>query len=165
MICVLCPRAPELTITIPAGSTSYGAESLLCVPPKWTDYVVFFAANYFAHAATLVGRPGRPGQPWGETVFTARLALCAPGSGVLRVIRGLTTRSAFANGNELRCAASAGALCTIINYENVLSDTREDWYDANSAARRRMARRTSWSSCLPRRRFDRRLQLCFPNRA
>lgn len=38
----------NLTITVPNGATNHGISNLLCTPPSWTDYVIFYLTNYFA---------------------------------------------------------------------------------------------------------------------
>ena len=86
------------------------------MPPKWTDYITFYVANYFAHAASLVGRPG---ESWPETVLAVTCALFLPGSGALRALRSLLAGAAFST-DELERAARAGALCTVMHKSNAL---------------------------------------------
>ena len=85
------------------------------MPPQWSDYVVFFATNYLAHAFTLVTRPGQ--HPI-ETIVSALNALFVPSSGALYALRGLFLR-AGPRGNELERAARAGALCTVMKKSNM----------------------------------------------
>jgi hypothetical protein len=46
------------SVAIPPNAQNHGDSNLICLPPIWTDYFIFFATNYFAHAATLVSQPG-----------------------------------------------------------------------------------------------------------
>ena len=48
----------NMTISVPFGTTDHGTENLICSPAEWTDYIIFFAINYMAHAFTLMSRPG-----------------------------------------------------------------------------------------------------------
>ena len=45
--------AQNITIEVPAGTTNHGNLHLLCTPAQAQDILVFFAANYFARAATV----------------------------------------------------------------------------------------------------------------
>lgn len=77
------PANMNITITVPEGSTNHGNPNLLCTPPNWYDYVIFYFANYFAHAATVITVPG---QGTSETIEVIRNALLLPTSGVLRAM-------------------------------------------------------------------------------
>lgn len=101
----------NITVFLPPGTTDHGSPGLICVPPQWTDFIVFFATNYFAHAATVVGRPG---QSTAETVTGIIAALFAPGSGALRTLRYFIVRPVAIRGDELQRAAAAGALCMVV---------------------------------------------------
>ncbi|KAL3439870.1 hypothetical protein BJX65DRAFT_315347 [Aspergillus insuetus] len=72
----------NITLTVPKGSTTHGTLYLLCKPPEWYDYIVFFFANYVAHAATVVSLPR---QGFNETFLTSIAALLVP-SGIGRAI-------------------------------------------------------------------------------
>jgi hypothetical protein len=102
----------NLTITVPYGTTNHGVENLLCVPARWNDYIVFFATNFLAHAVTVVSRPG---QSFGETAVIVANALFLPGAGLLTAARSLIMHPVLTYSDELRRAARAGALCTLVH--------------------------------------------------
>ncbi|OIW33103.1 hypothetical protein CONLIGDRAFT_666471 [Coniochaeta ligniaria NRRL 30616] len=99
----------NITVTVAPGSTNHGQEGLLCVPPVWHDYIVFYFANYFAHAMTVVTHPGQ--SPW-EIAILVISALLFPASGASRAIDAILRHAAFKR-NVLQRAADAGALCMV----------------------------------------------------
>lgn len=100
----------NITFTLPDGSSNHGNPNLLCIPPSWSDYLLFFFSNYVAHAATVITFPG---QGRIETVFVILSALFLPGSGIMRALRAIRARSGF-EPDLLRRAARAGALCMVV---------------------------------------------------
>ncbi|KAK3374613.1 hypothetical protein B0H63DRAFT_548862 [Podospora didyma] len=84
--------------------TNHGTQNLLCLPPKLSDYVLFFAANYVSHAATLVSVPGETST---ETIVAALSALFVPGYGILRALPRLFLHAGLTHNSELRRAARA----------------------------------------------------------
>jgi len=101
----------NFTLIVPDGATNHGDSSLLCLPPKWYDYVIFFMTNYVAHAATVLATPG---QATIETVYWSITALFLPGAGLVRTLPFLIRRPGLVRKDPLRRAALAGALCTVI---------------------------------------------------
>lgn len=101
----------NITITVPEGTTNHGDPDILCVPSKWTDILIFYAVNYFAHAVTVKSLPGEKLE---ETAYYIAMALIYPYSGLLRGIEAITRRAAWCRGNELQQAARAGALCVVV---------------------------------------------------
>jgi hypothetical protein len=99
----------DCPVNIP-GYTHHGNCNLLCAPASWTDVLSFFVGNYVAHAATVIALPG---QSLAETIKNILIALVFPSAGVLRAIQTISTM-AFRQHTELRKAAKAGALCTIV---------------------------------------------------
>lgn len=102
----------NFTVTLPPNAQNHGDPSLICLPPLWTDYIVFFATNYFAHAATLISHPG---ESFWETLISTANALFIPGSGALRAFRFLVlyispllSRSGSEHGGDPEQAARAG---------------------------------------------------------
>jgi aspartate/methionine/tyrosine aminotransferase len=73
----------NIRLTVPEGSTTHGTPYLLCKPPEWYGYIVFFFANYVAHAATVVSLPG---QGFNETFLTSIAALLVPSTRIVRAI-------------------------------------------------------------------------------
>ncbi|OIW33921.1 hypothetical protein CONLIGDRAFT_677656 [Coniochaeta ligniaria NRRL 30616] len=111
----------NFTIQVPPDTKNHGDPTLLCVPPQWTDYFIFFATNYVAHAATLISRPG---EGTVETLFDALNALFIPGSGALRAFRLLVLYIGrlFAGNwrvNSIEEAQRAGALCMVMREEDL----------------------------------------------
>jgi hypothetical protein len=47
----------DLTLPVPPGSSNHGNPNLLCIPPRWFHYVLFYLSNYLAHAATVIKTP------------------------------------------------------------------------------------------------------------
>ncbi|KAL4802585.1 hypothetical protein BDV18DRAFT_163988 [Aspergillus unguis] len=103
--------AMNLTITVPEGSTNHGSLDLLCTPPKWYDYIIFFLTNYLAHAATVISLPG---QSVAETLCAAILALLVPSTGIMRAFEVFFRRPALKTRDPLRRAAAAKALCMVV---------------------------------------------------
>jgi hypothetical protein len=101
----------NITLTVPEGSTTHRTPYLLCKPPEWHDYIVFFFANYVAHAATVVSLPG---QGFWETFLTAIAALLVPSSGIVRAIDVFFQHPIFREQDPLRQAACAAALCMVV---------------------------------------------------
>jgi hypothetical protein len=100
----------NFTIVVPEGASNHGDPRLICIAPRWYDYISFFLTNYLAHAATLVAFPGQSNS---ESIAWALAALLLPASGVLRVVRLLFIRPG-AERDPLRRAARAGALCMVV---------------------------------------------------
>lgn len=100
----------NLTITVPDGSSNHGNPNLLCTPPYWYDYVLFYFTNYFAHAATVITTPGQGRK---KTILVVLLALLFPGVGILRAMDAIRRHSRF-ESDPLRAAVRAGALCMVV---------------------------------------------------
>lgn len=100
----------NITITVPKGSTNHGNPNLICTPPNWYDYMIFYFANYFAHAATVVTTPGQ-GTP--ETFEAFTNALLIPTSGIVRALVTIWRHAGTVKNDQLRRAAKAGALCIV----------------------------------------------------
>ncbi len=101
----------DFTVTVPEGTTNHGNPHLICTPPQLCDYVLFYFANYFAHAATIISYPG---QSRNQTVVAVVLALLLPTSGVARAIGAIRGHVGTIRGDELKRAHSAGALCMVV---------------------------------------------------
>ncbi|KAI8632846.1 hypothetical protein F5Y19DRAFT_419176 [Xylariaceae sp. FL1651] len=100
----------NLTITVPSGSSNHGNPNLLCTPPSWYDYILFYFMNYVAHAATVITTPGQGNS---ETIFVVLAALLLPGSGITRAIDAIR-RHSILESDPLRRAVRAGALCMVV---------------------------------------------------
>jgi hypothetical protein len=122
----LCPAAagglptPDLniniTISAPAGTSDHGDPNLLCTPTKWLDILIFFLANYTAHAATVKTLPGE--KPV-DIFFAIFLAITFPFSGVARGLEAIARRTLlYQHHSDLKTAVRAGALCIVIRDEN-----------------------------------------------
>lgn len=100
-------------VTLPVGVSNHGDPNLLCSPAKWTDIVIFFLGNYFAHAATIRSSPG-------NSIFvsinTAISALFFPASGIRRGLAGVFSLAKFGR-TDLQIAARAGALCRVVRLD------------------------------------------------
>jgi hypothetical protein len=147
----------NFTLTLPAGSTNHGDPSLVCLPPLWTDYFVFFATNYFAHVGTLVMRPG---ESRAEVAVDILNALFVPGSGALRAWGILVAHATpqLRKWDPLREAAKAGALVMAVKRENLVGSGGggrgggpDGWFqrvfDEDSAPAYVPSRRTVFGRC------------------
>ncbi|KAF7555999.1 hypothetical protein G7Z17_g1731 [Cylindrodendrum hubeiense] len=101
----------NFTITVPKGSSNHSTPNLICTPPQATDYIVFFFTNYFAHAATVVSKPG---QSLARTCLFIVLALILPGSGIIRALSAILHHASTEFKNPAKRAARAGALCMVV---------------------------------------------------
>jgi hypothetical protein len=111
----------NITLLVPEGSSTHGNPSLLCSPPKWYDYIIFFGANYFAHAATVVSEPGQNAT---TSVLVALLVLFFPVSGLTRAVRAIRSRAIFEK-DPVRRAAKAGALVMVTDWRD--PKQQPDW--------------------------------------
>jgi hypothetical protein len=100
----------NFTVTVPDGSSNHGNPNLLCTPPNWFDYILFYFSNYFAHAATIIMKPGQGRK---ETIGVIFAALLLPGSGVGRAIDAIY-RHSRTESDPLKSALRAGALCMVV---------------------------------------------------
>lgn len=108
----------NITISVPPGTTDHGDPQVLCLPAQWIDVLIFFLANYVAHAATLKSIPGEPSN---DVIRNTLLALVLPGLGMARAMRAIFRRARFRDGCkgkgaavQLQRAAQAGALLMLI---------------------------------------------------
>ncbi|TQN74048.1 hypothetical protein CSHISOI_01376 [Colletotrichum shisoi] len=127
----------NITISVPSGTVNHGDPRLICTPPIWTDFVIFYATNYFVHALTL---PSRPGESVLETCFTVITALFLPSTGSLRAARWLLSHAGTVRRDELSRATRAGALCMIVDETE---RSKVSWIEA-SMRRMNFQRARSW---------------------
>ncbi|PMD20020.1 hypothetical protein NA56DRAFT_602459, partial [Hyaloscypha hepaticicola] len=119
------PLLQNITIPLPDGSSDHGVPGLLCTPTKWSDIMIFYLANYAAHAATTRSLPGE--KNW-RTMMAVLAALFFPAAGAFRGILGITSLAVFGK-SDLEKAAKAGALCMIVrgpDWEPRNGDTLEN---------------------------------------
>jgi hypothetical protein len=101
----------NITVSVPPGTTTQGESDLLCIPPKWHDYLIFIAANYLAHAVTVVSCSG---ETWDRTLVAAVSALLLPVSGIGRALDSMWERPIFYRDPFTR-AARARTLCMVVS--------------------------------------------------
>lgn len=103
----------NVTISVPAGTSDHGDPNLLCTPTKRLDVLIFFLANYFAHAATVKALPGEKTM---DLAFIVFLAITFPFSGVARGLEAIVRHASFYRGvhSDLQTAVRAGALCIVV---------------------------------------------------
>ncbi|PMD63727.1 uncharacterized protein K444DRAFT_715763 [Hyaloscypha bicolor E] len=104
------PLLQNITIPLPNGSSDHENPGLLCTPTKWSDIIIFYLANYAAHAATTRSLPGEKTRGIIMVVLTA---LFFPAAGAFRGILGITSLAIWAK-TDLEMAAKAGALCMVV---------------------------------------------------
>ncbi|KAK5110772.1 hypothetical protein LTR85_000734 [Meristemomyces frigidus] len=104
----------NLTVQMPPSATLLDNRRVLCVAGSpWKEallVVVFFATNYFAHAATVKSTPGD------TTTITVRnivLAVVFPMSGLMRALNAIARMARF-GASEIENACRAGALCMVV---------------------------------------------------
>lgn len=111
----------NITISVPEGTSDHGDPNLLCTPTKWLHVLVFFFANYLAHAATVKALPG---ESTIDLAFAVFLAIVFPFSGVARGLEAIVRHASFSWHNksffcdDLQTAARAGALCIVVRNED-----------------------------------------------
>jgi hypothetical protein len=88
------------------------------VPAKWSDIITFYFGNYVAHVITIISHPGASAM---EKILAVISALLFPGAGIFRALRAIFSKSRFAE-DDLRAAARAGALCTLIDESKLPGD-------------------------------------------
>jgi hypothetical protein len=101
----------NLTVTVPAGSSNHGLANYICTPTQWYDFIIFFGANFFAHAATIRTIPGEKSS---DIALTVTLALLFPFSGISRGVEAIARHASWPPCDELTRAARSGALCTVV---------------------------------------------------
>lgn len=114
-------KLQNITIAVPEGSTNHGNKEILCTPAQWEDILVFFIANYVAHALTVVVLPGEGPV---SHLTNALTSLLFPAFGAYRGLRAIfvgyeTIKKKFGDQSseeeqDLRKARRAGALCMIV---------------------------------------------------
>jgi hypothetical protein len=104
------PLLQNTTIPLPNGTTNHGTPGLICTPTRWTDIIVFYLANYAAHAATTRSLPGESTASFAVIVFAA---LLFPRAGAFRGFMGIFSLAVFGK-TDLEKAARAGALCMLV---------------------------------------------------
>jgi hypothetical protein len=119
----------NFTLTVPEGSTNHRNPKLLCTPPEWYDFIIFFFTNYVAHASTVVPEPGQ--SPLRAGVYIL-LALTLPGSAVFRAVTAIARHVATETKNPLRRAARAGALCMVLRRPTIVRRTRTAMRDTQN---------------------------------
>ena len=106
--------APIWVISNGTASSDSQESNVVCKATSWTDLLVFYGVNYLAHAATMKTLPG---ESVFEKAFTMAYTLLLPATSVFKAASAIR-RIAIKNGrSELRGAARAGALCTVIRSE------------------------------------------------
>ncbi|KAJ7880899.1 hypothetical protein B0H13DRAFT_1493563, partial [Mycena leptocephala] len=106
----------NITIVAPAGTSQHGHNNLLCVPTRALGILVFFSANYVAHAATVKSYPGESSFDY---TWAAIAAFLLPTSGMLRgfsaILRvGGIMMAIRERGGPLEIAARCGALSMVV---------------------------------------------------
>jgi hypothetical protein len=101
----------NFTIAVPFGTVNHGNPQLVCTPPRWYDFMLFYLTNYFAHAFTVVTFPG---QGTAETTRAVLHALFLPGAGVSRALSALARHARLYRKDALEQALKAEALCMVV---------------------------------------------------
>jgi hypothetical protein len=104
------PLLQNITIPLPNGSSDHENPGLLCTPTKWSDIIIFYPANYAAHAATTRSLPGEKTR---GIIMVVLIALFFPAAGAFRGILGITSLAIWAK-TDLEMAAKAGALFMVV---------------------------------------------------
>ena len=115
----MAPDVVNITIGVPHGTVNHGNPQLICTPPAWYDYAIFYLTNYFAHAFTVVAFPGQGNS---ETILTMFLSLLLPGCGIAAAMKALTFGARFYSKDPLKQALRAGALCMVVKNNKLLGN-------------------------------------------
>jgi hypothetical protein len=119
----------NFTVSVPSGSTNHGNPQLLCTPPQWYDFVIFYFTNYFAPAATVINSPG---QSWVDTLQTVVVALFLPFAGVSRAL-GTIMNHAVSFRDPIQRAARAEALCMVATtIKNSKYKSDREWWEVST---------------------------------
>ena len=113
----------NFTVAVPPGTVNHGNPSLICTPPEWYNYAVFYLANYFAHVFTVVTKSG---QGILETADAAFFALILPGSGVARAVSTMVRRARLYRKDPLKQALQAEALFLVVRISKWNTQQVED---------------------------------------
>ena len=135
----------NITIQVPEDAVFYRNPNTLCLPASWIDIIVFYAVNYFAHAATVRGSPGE-----GFFVRIPRLigAILFPILGLYIAIGDILSCATFCQ-SSLAKAARAGALFMVIRtseWKPIEGDIVEDALLIDSQSEARISKNQSRSS-------------------
>ncbi|KDQ51989.1 hypothetical protein JAAARDRAFT_492802 [Jaapia argillacea MUCL 33604] len=106
-------RLSLLAITSPlilSASALPISRSIVCNRTTWHDIVIFFVANYIAHAATV---PSVPGAKWYDSAFWTTVSLFLPLAG-LGKSAGLVGRHFLAGKSDLEKASAREALLVVV---------------------------------------------------
>ena len=106
--------APANLFSNATDSLTYKDNSLVCKPTIWTDLLVFYSVNYVAHAATMKTYPS---ESTFEKAVTMAFTLLLPATSVWKASLAIRRMAVRNGGSDLRGAARAGALCTVIRSE------------------------------------------------
>ncbi|KDQ51988.1 hypothetical protein JAAARDRAFT_40601 [Jaapia argillacea MUCL 33604] len=98
------------TILIASTTALPIPRSVVCHPTTWHDIVVFFVANYIAHAATI---PTAPGAKWYDTALWTILSLLLPFAGLGKSL-GLLVRHFGVGSSYLEKAWARDALAIVV---------------------------------------------------
>ncbi|MCJ1313981.1 hypothetical protein MMC25_007661 [Agyrium rufum] len=80
--------------------------TVICKPAGWTDLLIFYLGNFFAHAVTVRSEPG---QSTYDRIVIAVTALLFPTSGLLAGVEAITSGAKFGK-TSLQAGARAGAV-------------------------------------------------------
>jgi hypothetical protein len=155
----------NISIPVPDGTSNHGNPHLLCTPPQWYDFVIFYFGNYLAHVAT-VRTP--QGTKWGFTVSISVAVLFVPtiglfiGFGTFYMLLTDLLAGVHNKGRPWQRAVRCGALCTIVKEETPESSTKPENTDRNQATTiSRPCPSEWWPTSIPRNksgRHDRSIQ-------
>jgi hypothetical protein len=121
----------NITITVPNGTVYYQEPNQLCLPAMWSDIIIFFSANYLAHAATVRSKPS---ESFLASFARSIIGLFFPAYGLVKATWMIVSCATFVGlfssevppKNLLRGATIAGALITVVR-----SHSEEDTWKPN----------------------------------
>ncbi|KAF7357534.1 Pogo transposable element protein [Mycena sanguinolenta] len=140
LVLALPASVHNITVSVPDGTTIQGDS--FCKPATPFDILVFYLANYFAHAVTIKSDPGEKGI---AKYLSYAAALFFPVSGLMRGLSTIVRRGRFTHG-ALTQAARSGALCMVVRNEEW---EPEDGFQATHIRLKRRVKVTGFLSVPP----------------
>ena len=101
---------------ITTASSSPISPYLVCEEKRWHNILVFFAANYIAHALTAIPVPGAK---WLDHINFSSMALFVPYIGLMGAVRSVMCYFLQGRSDDLHRALAQGALLILVKTEDI----------------------------------------------
>ncbi|KDQ51954.1 hypothetical protein JAAARDRAFT_40575 [Jaapia argillacea MUCL 33604] len=114
MVATIFHLALLTTLLVTAVTALPISRSVVCLPTTWHDIVVFFVANFLAHAATI---PTAPGAKWYDSAAWTILSLLLPFAGLGKSL-GLIMRHFMVGNSDLEKALARDGLAIVVRSDD-----------------------------------------------